>query len=191
KSKSANHTFNYDIEMEIDSLTTLTIVPNLKRGISTNRTNSSSQTKNEFGEDLNKSNSSDFLNVDTFNFQNEFLIARRFKRKGRSISLGFENRNSKNETNQLKNSAAYFFQSATPDDIRNQQIQSISHTDEYTLNATYREPINNSQSLIFRYSSIWTNEFQGRGTFDFNSVSNNYTNYNNLLSYSNNLKGTK
>src|SRR5690606_9039479 len=99
KSKSANHTFNYDIEMEIDSLTTLTIVPNLKRGISTNRTNSSSQTKNEFGEDLNKSNSSDFLNVDTFNFQNEFLIARRFKRKGRSISLGFENRNSKNETN--------------------------------------------------------------------------------------------
>lgn len=191
KSKSANHTFNYDIEMEIDSLTTLTIVPNLKRGISTNRTNSSSQTKNEFGEDLNKSNSSDFLNVDTFNFQNEFLIARRFKRKGRSISLGFENRNSKNETNQLKNSAAYFFQSATPDDIRNQQIQSISHTDEYTLSATYREPINNSQSLTFRYRSIWTNEFQGRGTFDFNSASNNYTNYNNLLSYSNNLKGTK
>lgn len=191
KSKSANHTFNYDIEMEIDSLTTLTIVPNLKRGISTNRTNSSSHTKNEFGEDLNKSNSSDFLNVDTFNFQNEFLIARRFKRKGRSISLGFENRNSKNETNQLKNSAAYFFQSAIPDDIRNQQIQSISHTDEYTLNAIYREPINNSQSLTFRYTSIWTNEFQGRGTFDFNSASNNYTNYNNLLSYSNNLKGTK
>lgn len=191
KSKSANHTFNYEIEMELDSLTTLSFVPNLKRGISTNRTNNSSQTKNEFGEDLNKSNSSDFLNVDTFNFQNEFLIARRFKRKGRSISLGFENRNSKNETNQLKNSAAYFFQSATPDDIRNQQIQSISHTDEYTLNATYREPINNSQSLLFRYSSIWTNEFQGRGTFDFNSANNNYTNYNNLLSYSNNLKGTK
>lgn len=191
RSKSANHTFNYDIEMEIDSLTTLTIVPNLKRGISSNRTSSSSETKNEFGEDLNNSNSTDILNVDTYSFENEFLIARRFKRKGRSISLGLVNRNSKNETNQLKNSAAYFFQSPTPDDIRNQQIQSISHTDEYTLNAIYREPIDNKQALIFKYESTWTNEFQGRGTFDFNTTNNDFTNYNNLLSYSNSLKGTK
>ncbi len=191
KSKSANHTFNYDIEMELDSLTTLTIVPNLKRGISTNRTNSSSQTKNEFGEDLNKSNSSDFLNVDTFNFQNEFLIARRFKRKGRSISLGMVNKNSKNETNQLKNSEAYFYQSQAPDDIRNQQIQSISHTDEYTLNVVYREPLNNKQSLTLKYESTWKNEFQGRGTFDFNNANNAFTSYNDLLSYSNSLKGNR
>lgn len=189
KSKSANHTFNYDIEMEIDSLTTITIVPNLKRGISTSKTNSSRQSKDEFGEDLNKSNSSDFLNVDTFNFENEFLIARRFKRKGRSISLGLVNKNSKNETNQLRNSAAYFFQSATPDDIRNQQINSISHSDEYTLNAVYREPIDNKQSLTFKYESTWKNEFEGRGTYDFNNISNGFTNYNDLLSYSNSLKG--
>ncbi|UUV22556.1 outer membrane beta-barrel protein [Paenimyroides aestuarii] len=191
KSKSANHTFNYDIEMELDSLTTLTIVPILKRGISTTRTNSASETRNELGTLLNQSNSKDFLNVDTYSFENELLIARRFKRKGRSISLGLENRNTNNETYQLKNSAALFFQSQAEDDIRNQEIQSTKHTDEYTINAVYREPINNTQSLIFRYTSTWTNEYQGRGTFDFNNMSNDFSVFNDLLSFSNSLKGTR
>ncbi len=190
KSKATNHSFNYDIEMEIDSLTTLTIVPNFKRGISTTHTNSASQTKNEFGEDLNKSNNNDILNLDTYSFDNEILLARRFKKKGRSVSFGLENKNSQNKTNQLKNSAAYFFQSTAADDIRNQQIQATRHSDEYTVNAIYREPINKSQSLTFKYDTTWQNDYQGKGTFDFNTANNSFTNYNNLLSYANCLKGT-
>lgn len=191
KSKSTNHTFNYDIEMEIDSLTTLTIVPKLQRGINTNRTERTSETKNLLGEDLNKSTSSDLLNVDTYNFENEFIVARKFKRKGRSISLGLENKNTRNATDQRRNSAAYFYQTQLPDDIRNQQIKTTSHTDEYTLNATYREPIDNRQSLVLKYSNTWTNEFNGRGTYDFNTASGSFSDFNNILSFSNKLNAIK
>lgn len=191
KSKVANHTFNYNVEIALDSLTTVNIAPNLKRGINTSRTNSSSETRNEMGELLNESSSNDRLNTDTYSFSNEFLIARRFKRKGRSASLSFENNNTNNTTEQLKNSAAYFYQTQLPDDIRNQNIATNSHTDEYTLSLTYREPIAPKQTLSFSFSQTWTNQFQGRNTSDFNETSNDYSDYNDLLSFSNSLKGTK
>lgn len=191
RSKASNHTFNYDIEMELDSSTTLTIVPSLKRGINFSRTENTSDTKNEFGANLNQSKSTNISNVDSYNFQNELLIAHRFKKKGRSISVGFGNKNTKNETNQLKNSEAYFFQTQASPDIRNQQINSNNHTDEYTLNVIYREPINNQQSLTFSYGSVFTNEFDGRGTYDFNEINNSYSDYSTTLSYANRLKGTK
>ncbi|HUH26395.1 MAG TPA: outer membrane beta-barrel protein, partial [Flavobacterium sp.] len=191
KSKSANHTFNYNIEMELDSLTTLSISPNLKRGISSSKTNSFSETRNEFGELLNESDSKNFLNVDTYSFTNQFLVARRFKRKGRSLSFTFNNKNTKNDTEQTKNSAAYFYQTQMPDDIRNQTIGTTTHTDEYTMNVVYREPISPKQTLQFNFTQTWTNEFQGRNTFDFNQTANQYSDYNNLLSFSNSLKGSK
>lgn len=191
KSKTANHTFNYNIEMEIDSLTTLSISPNLKRGISTSKTNSFSETRNEFGELLNETDNKNFLNVDNYSFTNEFLIARRFKRKGRSLSFTFNNRNTKNDTDQTKNSAAYFYQTQMPDDIRNQTIATTSHTDEYTMNLVYREPITPKQTIQFSFNQAWTNEFQGRNTFDFNENANKYSDYNDLLSFSNNLNSSK
>lgn len=191
KSKTANHTFNYDIEMEIDSLTTLTIVPRLKKNNSNSNTERYSITKNLNGDALNESSSKDLLSVDAYNFENEFLIARRFKRKGRSLSVGLENSNTKNNTNQRRNSAAYFYQTQMPDDIRNQQINSTSHTDAYTLNFRYREPIDNKQSLVFNYENTWSNQFEGRGTFDFNQTSGFFSDFNERLSYSNKLKGIK
>lgn len=191
RSKVTNHTFNYNIEMELDSLTTLSISPNLKRGISASKTNSISETRNELGELLNESKDDNFLNVDNYSFTNEFLVARRFKRKGRSLSLIFNNKNTKNETDQIKNSAAYFHQTQMPDDIRNQTIGTTSHADEYKMTVVYREPITPKQTLQLNFEQTWTNEFQGRNTFDFNETSNQYADYNNLLSFSNSLKGSK
>ena len=191
KSKSANHTFNYNIEMELDSLTSISITPNLKRGISTSRTNGFSETRNEFGELLNETKNNDYLSVDNYSFSNEFLVARRFKRKGRSVSFTFNNSNTKNATDQTKKSAAYFYQTQMPDDIRNQTIGTTSHTDEYTMSVSYREPIAPKQTLSLNFSQTWTNQFQGRNTFDFNENSGQYSDYNNLLSFNNNLKGSK
>ena len=191
KSKTGNHTFNYEIEMEIDSLTTLTIVPNIKNTNSTSINSSFSETRNEMGELLNKSNNTDFLSIDNTTFSNEFLVARRFKRKGRSLSIGFNNSNRKNSTDQLKDAAAYFYQTNMPDDIRNQSINSNSHTDAYTVNLTYREPIGPKQTLTFIFNNTWSNEYQGRATYDFNTTNGNYSNYNSLLSYQNSMKGVK
>lgn len=191
KSKTANHSFNYNIEIEVDSLTTINIAPNLKRGVSTSRTSSFSETRNELGELLNESTNNDFLNVDNYTFNNQFLVARRFKRKGRSLSFVFENNNTKNATEQSKKSEAYFYQTGLPDDIRNQDITSTSHTDEYRMAVSYREPITPKQILSLIFDQTWTNEYRGRNTFDFNGMSGQYSEYNDLLSFSNNLKGSK
>src|SRR5690606_40706338 len=45
-------------------------------------------------------------------------------------------------------------------------------------------------TTLFR-SNTWTNEYQGRATYDFNTATGNYSNYNNLLSFQNSLKGVK
>ncbi len=191
KSKQGKHTFNYDIEMEIDSLTTISIVPKFERGINTSRSNSYSETRNENNTLLNESRNSSFTNADTYNFENQIIISRRFKRKGRSLSTTFGNKNNNSKTFQTRNSQAYFYQTGLPDDIRNQNIESTNHNDEYSLNFVYREPIASKQTLTFNVTNTWKNEFQGKGTFDFNSAANAYTDYNNLLSFSNSLKGYK
>lgn len=191
KSKATKHTFNYELETKIDSLTTFSFIPKLERGISYSKMSEFSETVNEFGEDLNRSKSKNNLNVDTYNLENELLLARRFKRKGRSLSIGFNNKNSKNDTDQRRNSETYFYQTQMPDDIRNQNIESTNHTDEYTLSVTYREPINAKQTLMFNIRNSWSNEFQDRATYDYNESSNNFTEFNDILSFSNRLNGTK
>lgn len=191
KSKATNHTFIYDIEMELDSLTTVSVSPKLTRGITTSKTSSTSETKNEFGELLNKSNSNDRLNVDTYSFENELLYARRFKRKGRSFSASFANKNKKNDTQQKRNSANYFYKTQLPDDIRNQDIQSRTHEDEYTLEIRYREPLDSKQTITLSLENSWKNEFSSRGTYDFNETTGEFNQFNTILSYTNTLKGNK
>lgn len=189
RSKSGKHSFNYDIEVELDSLTTLSIAPRLQRGISSSRSDSFRESHNEFGELLNESTNNNRSNEDTYFFQNDFLIAKRFKKKGRSASITFNNKNSKAITEQRKDMTAYFYQTQMPDDIRNQHINSNNHTDEYSLGFVYREPIAEKQTLSLSITNTWKNEYQARNTFDFNAVANNYSNYNDLLSYSNNYNG--
>lgn len=191
KSKSAKHSFNYDIEIELDSLTTFSITPKLQRGISTSRSDSFTETRNEYGELLNESTNSNRSNEDTYFFQNQFLIARKFQKKGRSLSFTFDNKNSKSASEQRKNMAAYFYQTQMPDDLRNQHIENNNHTDEYAVGFSYREPIADKQVLSLSFRNTWTNDFQGRGTYDFNETSDDYSNYNDLLSFSNRLKGSR
>src|SRR5690606_8822435 len=95
RSKSGKHTFNYDIEMEIDSLTTLSIAPRLQRGINNSYSESYRESRNEFGELLNESTNNNSSNEDTYFFENALLISKRFQKKGRSVSVSFNNKNSK------------------------------------------------------------------------------------------------
>jgi len=191
KSKSGKHTFNYDIEMDIDSLTTISILPKLEKGLTTSRTNSYSETRNENNDLLNESTNNNSSSTDTYNFENQIIISRRFKDKGRSLSAVFGNKNNNTQTFQNRNSQALFHQTQQADDIRNQNIYSTNHTDEYTLNVVYRQPISSKQTIMFNVSNTWKNEYQGRETFDLNTSSDAYTEYNHLLSYSNSLKSFK
>lgn len=189
RSKSGKHTFNYDIEMEIDSLTTLSIAPRLQRGINNSYSESYRESRNEFGELLNESTNNNSSNEDTYFFENALLISKRFQKKGRSVSVSFNNKNSKTANEHRKDMATYFYQTQVPEDIRNQHISNKDHTDEYALTLMYREPISTKQTLSLSVTNRWTNEFQSRNTFDFNATNNNYSNYNNLLSYTNNYNG--
>src|SRR5690606_37512567 len=171
KSKQGKHTFNYDIEMEIDSLTTISIVPKFERGINTSRSNSFSETRNESNILLNESNNSSITNTDTYDFENQLIVSRRFKRKGRSLSTIFSNKNNNSQTIQKRKSQAYFYQTGLPEDIINGNIESTNKTDEYSLNIVYREPIASKQTITFNVTNTWNNEFQGKSTFDFKNAS--------------------
>ena len=187
KSKVGNHTFSHDFELQIDSLSTLIINPKLSRGITTSRNISQSETVNELGEMLNKSDSKDILDVDTYSFENEIMYSRRLKRKGRSISFTLNNKNSKNETNQLKDASTFFYQTNLPNDIRNQTIKTNSHKDEYEISIRYREPITAKQSFNIALTGKWNNEYRDRQTKDFSQTTNDYTEFNSLLSFANSL----
>lgn len=191
KSKSGNHTLNYDIEVKLDSLTTFSISPKLQKGISNSRSNSFSETRNEFNELLNESENNNYTQEDSYFFENQLLFSRRFHKIGRSLSFTFDNKNTKTASDNYRNSSARFYQTELPDDVRDQQILNNNHTDEYTLGINYREPISEKQTLTLSFRNTWTNEFQSRGTFDRNNASDQFSDYNNLLSYSNHLNGIK
>ncbi|HLW61907.1 MAG TPA: TonB-dependent receptor [Flavobacterium sp.] len=191
KSKSGKHSFNYDIEVKLDSLTTFSITPKLQKGINTSRSNSFRATRNEFNELLNESENNNYTQEDSYFFQNQLLVSRRFHKKGRSLSVTFDNKNTKTSSDDYRNSSARFYQTQMPDDVRDQQVLNNNHIDEYAIGFFYREPISDKQTVSLNFKNTWTNDFQRRGTFDRNNASDMFSDYNNLLSFSNHLNGIR
>ena len=108
-SSRQTHSFNGIYEWKVDSSTSIKIKANGYKGISNNIKSYTSESRNEFGNPVNNSIRNTNANGDNQNLQSSFLIRKKFKKPGRTISFNMEQNYGENKTDGFLYSLNSFF----------------------------------------------------------------------------------
>lgn len=182
KSDQSGHSFNYELEYKLDSTTTFTYMPRFSRS-ERNYTNTMQQSSRDAAENLlNESNAYNEEETKTDQFGNGFVFNKVFKTKRRNFNLTFDNEHSNEVSNALNKSATLFYQSATPDDVRDQITNNKRLKDTYSSTIEYTEPV--TDSLLVRTGIRYqrNENSDDRKALDFDAASGTYTQENLPLS---------
>lgn len=184
KNINDGHNLSLDFEYKIDSLTTLSIRPNLTKNTADYSNRFQQSSTNNLGL-INQTTSDNFSKSENVNFENQLYFHRRFKKKGRSFGFTFNNTHKDEDSDNITKSETYYFQDPSlDDDIRNQRRFNTRKEEGYYLRVGYSEPITDSLSLTFRGAYTTNKKTTNRSTFDFNDISDQYNVLNDSLSYS-------
>ena len=182
RSVTDGHNIATDFEIKLDSTTTLYFNPNFSRDVVRNKNSGFDTTFDENQIALNENTRDNNWISQENKFSNDLYLYRGMKKKGRGISFSFNNENSLNESELNTQTATTFFQSGNADDIRDQFRLDRSKNDSFRTSIRYSEPVLDSLNLSFETVYRYKKSRDTRKTFDFNSLSNSYSNFNDLLS---------
>lgn len=181
---TSNHNVNFGLEIKIDSTSTLWISPNLSKSNNRSRSNMSQASFDEFDDILNQSTSENYSENKNTSFNNSIYYFKRLRKKGRTLSVNFRNNNSNSVSENLTQSATYFYQSAQEDDIRHQKGNNNNKQDNYSLSLTYKEPLTDSLNISLGLNYHLSKSSDTKEVFDFDQLTQDFTQQNNLLSNS-------
>ena len=179
-----NHRFNVRFEYQIDSLTSILYTPQLTLQHSDNISYDSSLTTSQTPTRSYTaiSTSSQNSNVrDGMNFNNNILFRRKFKKTGRTITIGINSTMGMSEADGKTISNNQFFR---PDGnpffnfSQNQQYTQTTKTRNNVVSTSYTEPLGNNKLLEINYA--YTNNFSRseKETFNYNAGNGKYDNPN-------------
>lgn len=167
-----------ELEFDIDSTLRISAEPSL----SINRTNSSNRrstvSSDENGEITNSNESVTLEDGMQRNFTNEIEIFKKLDTLGRSVRFSFRNRNSKNNSISNLNAQRLVFGDDISEDLINQLAMVDNNEEEYALQMTYRQPLVKKLYLDFGYEYSNSIQNNSRQVFDFDSVSGDFTAFN-------------
>lgn len=179
-----NHRFNFRMEYQIDSMNSLIYIPSLTIQNSENFSNDTTTVMSDdsFGSYLAATSKSTNSNKrDGFNFSNNFIFRHKFKKVGRTLTLGwnnsFGNSNSEGLTfsdNELFNRDGTIFRSI----IQNQQNTQTSKNNNNTISASITESFGLNKLLELNYAYTHNVSSSFRETYDYNGTSGKYDNLN-------------
>lgn len=181
------HKFTFDFEIKIDSTSTLAIVPAYEINANRSHYNSRSESFDFQDNILNRTSLNRFTKSDANDFSNQLIYNKRFKNKT-SITLNFENKNSKDKVFAKNDESTIFFEGSNPNESRNQNWFTNSHKDVYDLDLEYRIPITKEQTLSVGGGYVNSLEVDNKETLDFNTTTGQYSNLNELQSYKNHFE---
>jgi hypothetical protein len=187
------HNFNFQFEYKIDSTSSIVIAPKFIKSDSKYRNKSFEFSKEENNQLLNENTSQVFEETDKNNFNNLIEYNKTFNKKGRHLSLSFENENSKEAINSFNKTNTVFYQGSDPDVVRDQIRINKNFSDKYTSEIEYAEPITDSVKIKIGAEYSWQQTIEDRDTYDFNSNSQSYSTVNNSLTnfFASNIKTFK
>ena len=194
QNRQTNHRLNGRIDWQLDSLTSLRILPN----VSWQNTGYDSRLDSRTTLPA-KLNSADYdpklLNTgetiyaasgNNLTGYNNLLLMRKFRREGRTLSLNLNTTLTDGQTNALNQSANTFYDSTgfTPPgsmhlDQRNRQT---SYSLQNTLTFSYTEPLSLTRKIEFQYAYLNSYNRADRTVNDMNAATGQYDKLNPMLS---------
>jgi hypothetical protein len=157
-SSRQKHSLNSTYEWQIDSSTSIKIGANGYKGISNSIISFNSESRNEFGNPVNTSMRNTNSNGDNENLQSYFLIRKKFKKPGRTISFYVGQNYTENKTDGFLYSLNSFFDKNGSISLRDTTDQKkVNESLITTLNGKiiYTEPLSKNLfvELIYAFHS--------------------------------------
>lgn len=185
-----SHQINLNLNMEIDSMTNLHINSNfnISEGFSTSKNISNSTSLK--GNPINSNQNIYTSENNGLNFNGNLFFSRRFKKRGRGISLTLSSNGSNQEsaTINIGNNAFYRTNGDITIDSLNQLGDMKSENSSFNVSVTYSEPITKSLNLLVRAGYSRSNSNSDRVTTNYNPASGKYEEIDTLFTNSFNSK---
>jgi len=175
-----NHRINFRIEAQLDSLTSVLYTPSVTIQQSENTNEDSSFTNVEEGAQKFLALTGHRINSnkrDGLNWNNNLLLRRRFRKTGRTLTLGWSNTwgHSNSNGSLLSNNDFYdedgnrtFFTR------QNQQDEQKTKTSNNVISSSYTEPLGLNKLLELNYAYTFNKNNSEKETFDFNPVTGKF-----------------
>jgi hypothetical protein len=179
-----NHRINLRMEAQIDSLSSILYTPSITFQHSENFNEDTSYTMSSIPglEFLGSTSRRQNTNVrDGINWNNNLLYRRKFRKTGRTLTLGWSNTFGQSESNGFNNSSNVAFDKTGavtwqyPQDQKNKQT---TNTHNNVLSTSYTEPLGLNKIVEFNYAYTFNNNSSDKVTYDYDPTSKNYDNPN-------------
>jgi len=192
--QNQNHRFNVRFEYQIDSMNSILYTPSLTVQHSENYSSNTSTTTSQLQtkEYLSVNGGTDNSNErDGLNWNNNLLFRHKFRKIGRTFTLGWNNTFGRSESKGYTRSNNEFYQEdGTPYRVilQNQQNQQDTRTNNNVLSTSYTEPFGLNKLLELNYAYTNNVSRSNRLTNDYDAVTGKYETPNLLLT--NNFENT-
>lgn len=178
-----NHSFDTDFDIEIDSTFLINIKPTF---VFNKREGSSLRQEESLDKDNTLTNSyvsSAYSKSEANNFQNRLDITKKLGAKGSFIKASITNRIDKADTEEINKSTIETFGSDPDIENRDQKSTIENNLIRLTTNLTYRFPLIAKKFFLDTKYSYQRDERENKeNTFDFNSTTQQYSDFNTGLS---------
>ncbi|MEO6136801.1 MAG: TonB-dependent receptor [Ginsengibacter sp.] len=178
-SNKMRNSLSGNVEIQLDSSSSLKINANGYIGNTESNTQNNSEALSEENKVVNNSIRNTIRNLDNGSLNTSVLYRKKFKKKGRTISVSLEEKYNESKSDGFLYNTANFF------DVSNNTIFKKDTTDQKKLNntqsssigakATYTEPLSQKSFLEFNYTLNNSNSNQKRLTYN-KDISSKYTN---------------
>jgi hypothetical protein len=171
-----SHRLNLNALYQIDSSTSLRIIPSLSFQETRNRFQSDYETLTSGGVLINEGATNNLSHSKGFNFRNDLIFRKKFKRKGRTFSLSLQTSLNESDGDGNLHSITGFYNGGIlqSKDTLNQQSENNGSLHGYTARAVYTEPVFKKSLLEFSASSSSTKNRSELTTYDYNRQSGKY-----------------
>ena len=187
--QNEDHLINGRIEIQIDSLTEIKILP----FFSLSTDSISNSLRNNFitreGDTNSISNVFQDYKTSATNFSTEFRLKRDFKKKDRLLKYALEYRQTNNNQDQFNNTLDEYYNTLYQNDTIDQLQDFYTYSDRYKSQLLFREPITKKWGIDIEHLFLLNKSNQRLETFNYDLFT---LDYNSLVdSLSNNFNNTK
>ncbi len=179
-----SHRLNLNNLFQIDSFHSIRINPSFSYQRTSNRSQTQYSTMMENGAMVNEGFSNNLSNSEGFNFSNNLVFRKKFKRPGRTFSLSLTNTFNESEGNGSLESIINYYSGGTINrrDTLNQENSSTGSLKGYNARAVYTEPLWRKSLLEISAGNSNTKNVSEKITYNFNNQSGKYDQLNEQLS---------
>lgn len=178
-----NHSANMIFDVKIDSTFLINIRPSIRKTDNISNYTSENKSFDELENLTNESNSSSVIKTNGINFDNRISLTKKYGNDGGYIELITSNTFNKSLSEDFLNSEINIYGSSPANELRDQFTDGDKNQTNFNIEATYRIPlIAKKLFLNLEYEFSNRNTENSLSTYDFNSTSNDYVDFNEDLS---------